>query len=150
MDNLSKVFLGLAAVGIPDAAYHAYDEITHYSAVGTGLCNTGASFLGIRIGCESVFNSGYTKFPPGDGLSMWVYGMIWFPLMLVLGLWFTRGGGSIRGDVLLPVLMIGNIFTVYLWYLELGVIHAICPLCVSLYVLNYAMTVVSAAEALKG
>lgn len=36
--------------------------------------------------------------------------------------------------------MIGNIFTIYLWYLELGVIGIICPVCVSMYVINYAMT----------
>ena len=80
---------------------------------------------------------------------MWVYGVVWFPLMLVLGLWFTRGGKSIRGEVLVPILMLGNIFTIYLWYLELGVIHAICPVCVSLYALNYLMTALAVIEALK-
>jgi uncharacterized membrane protein len=43
-------------------------------------------------------------------------------------------------SVLMLFLMIGNLFTVYLWYLELGVIHLICPVCVSLYVVNYALT----------
>ncbi len=144
MDNLSKGFIGLAAVGIPDAVYHAYGEITAYSAPGSGICNINNFW-----GCASVFNSGYTKFPPGWGLSMWVYGVVWFPLMLVLGLWFTRGGKSIRGEVLVPILMLGNIFTIYLWYLELGVIHAICPVCVSLYALNYLMTALAVIEALK-
>jgi uncharacterized membrane protein len=141
MDNLSKGFIGLSAVGIPVALYHAYDEITNYSAPGTGICNLNHFFS-----CGSVFASGYTTFL---GLSLWVYGVVWFPLMLILGLWFTRGGNPIRGEVLVPVLMIGNIFTIYLWYLELGVIHAICPVCVSLYALNYLMTVLAGAEALK-
>jgi len=135
MDNLSKFFVATAAVGIPDALYHAYGEITAYSAPGSGVCNIN-SFLS----CGSVFTSGYTKFPPNWGVSMWVYGVIWFPLMLVLGLWFARGGGSIRGEALVPLLMVGNIFTIYLWYLELGVIHAVCPLCVSLYAFNYVLT----------
>jgi uncharacterized membrane protein len=64
--------------------------------------------------------------------------------MVFLGLWFTRRGGSINGEVLVPLLMVGNLFTLYLWYVELGVIHAICPVCVSMYVLNYAMTILAA------
>lgn len=38
--------------------------------------------------------------------------------------------------------MLGNVFTGYLWYLELAVIHIICPLCVSLYVVNYSLTII--------
>jgi len=141
MDNLSKGLVGLAAAGIPVALYHAYDEITNYSTGISRSCD-----INHVLSCTNVFNSGYTTFL---GVSMWVYGVVWFPLILVLGLWFTRGGNSIRGEVLVPVLMIGNIFTIYLWYLELGVIHAICPVCVSLYALNYLMTVLAGAEALK-
>jgi uncharacterized membrane protein len=50
---------------------------------------------------------------------------------------------------MVPILMVGNVFTLYLWYLELGVIHALCPVCVSLYVLNYLMTAICVAIALK-
>jgi len=141
MDKLSKGFVALAAIGIPDAIYHAYDEITNYSTPVGRACN-----INHFLSCGNVFASGYTKFL---GVSMWVYGVVWFPLMLFLGLWFTRGGRSIRGEVLLPVLMVGNLFTLYLWYLELGVIHAICPVCVSLYVLNYAMSALAAIELMR-
>jgi uncharacterized membrane protein len=103
----------------------------------------------LKLGCTSVFNSGYTKFPPGDGLSMWVYGVVWFPLMLVLAVWFVKSRGGINGVAMIPVLMVGNFFTLYCWYLELGVIHAICPVCVSLYCLNYAMTAVCFVIALR-
>ena len=37
--------------------------------------------------------------------------------------------------------MIGNIFTIYLWYLELGVIHLICPTCSVLVIINYALSI---------
>ncbi len=145
MDRLSKLFVAIAAVGIPDAIYHAYDEITHYSGPGSKLCDI-SNFWS----CKNVFNSGYTKFPPGQyGLSMWVYGIIWFPLILVLGLWFARKSGTINGALFLPILMVGNIFTLYLWYLELGVIHAVCTVCVSMYLLNYAMTVIAAWALLR-
>jgi len=45
--------------------------------------------------------------------------------------------------------MVGNVFTVYLWYLELAVIHIICPLCVSLYAVNYALTLIVLLQFLR-
>ena len=136
MDRLSRAFVALAAIGIVVAIYHGYDEVTAYSAPGTGVCNVNSV-----VSCLSVFQSGYTKFPPGPyGVSMFVYGLIWFPLMVVLGVWFGRRAGTLNGEILVPVLMVGNLFTIYLWYLEIAVIHAYCPVCISLYVLNYAMT----------
>ena len=140
MDRLTKVFIALAAIGIPIAIFHGYDEVTAYSAPLSNACNIN-SFLS----CTSVFTSGFTKFPPGQyGVSLYVYGLVWFPLMLILGYWSGRTRGTLSGEILLPLLMVGNIFTLYLWYLELGVIHAVCPVCVSLYVLNYAMTALAA------
>ena len=149
MDRLGRAFLAIAATGIAISIYHAYDEITAYSGPGSGVCNTNISFLGIKLSCTSVFTSGYTKFPPNDGLSMWVYGVVWFPLMLALGIWFVKSRGGINGVVMIPVLMVGNFFTLYCWYLELGVIHAICLVCVTLYCLNYAMTSVCFVIALR-
>jgi len=144
MDKLDKAFLILAAVGIPDAIYHSYDEITNFSAPGSNACN-----INNFLSCKNVFVSGYTTFPPHGGLSLFVYGLVWFPLMLGLGLWFVRKRRGIDGAVMVPVLMVGNLFTLYLWYLELGVIHAICPVCVSMYALNYLMTAVCVAIALR-
>jgi len=142
MERLSKAFVALAAIGIVVAVYHGYDEVTAYSAPGTGVCNVNSV-----VSCLSVFQSGYTKFPPGPyGVSMFVYGLIWFPLMVVLGVWFGRRTGTLNGEILVPVLMVGNLFTIYLWYLEIAVIHAYCPVCISLYVLNYAMTGLAAKQ----
>ncbi len=141
MDKLGKSFVILAAIGIPIAIYHGYDEVTNYSSAVSTVCD-----ISHFLSCTNVFNSGYTKFL---GVSLYIYGLVWFPLMLGLGLWFERKKGGIDGIVMLPILMAGNIFTLYLWYLELGVIHSICPVCVSLYGLNYLMTAVCLAVALK-
>ena len=144
MDRLTKIFIIVAAVGIPIAIYHGYDEVTHYSAPGTTICN-----INNFASCVNVFNSGYTTFPPHGGLSMYIYGLIWFPLLVALGLWFGTKRGGINGVYMLPLLMVGNFFTLYLWYLELGVIHAICPVCVSMYLLNYILTAISVITALR-
>ncbi len=70
-------------------------------------------------------------------------GLVWFPFLFAVGLWTSRFGKKpVNSEILLPVLMIGNIFTSYLWYLELAIIHIICPLCVSLYVVNYVLTII--------
>jgi uncharacterized membrane protein len=69
-------------------------------------------------------------------------GLAWFPAVFIIGLLTSRlGKKPVNSEILLPVLMVGNIFTVYLWYLELVIIHIICPLCVSLYIVNYALTI---------
>jgi len=94
-----------------------------------------------------VFQSGHTSI---FGIQFYVLGLVWFPLLFVIGLVTTRGGKiSLNGEILLPLLMIGNIFTVYLWYLELVVIGIICPLCLSLYIVNYALTVLVAVSLLQ-
>ena len=140
MDRLSKAFAVLAAVGVAVAIYHGYDEVTAYSAPGTAVCN-----INSILSCASVFQSGYTRFPPGPyGIDLFVYGLVWFPLILVLAFRSGRKTGTISGELMVPILMVGNIFTLYLWYLEIAVIHAYCPVCISMYVLNYAMTALAA------
>ncbi len=115
-------------MGIIDGAYTAYEYITaKFTCSSTGV-----------FCCSCVSNSGYTSI---FGIPFWVAGITWFPLLLVLGLYFTKGGTwRLKGEILLPILLIGDLFTIYLWYLELGVIGAICPYCVSLYVVNYVLT----------
>ena len=143
MDRLTKAFIALAAIGIAVAVYHGYDEITSYTGPGTNVCN-----LSSFVSCSSVFASGDVTFPPGPyGLPLYIYGLVWFPLMVALGFWYGRKKGTLNGEVLFPVLMVGNLFTFYLWYVELGVIHALCPVCISMYLLNYTMTA-AAAKAL--
>ncbi len=71
---------------------------------------------------------------------MYVFGLIWFPLILIL-IVVTRP--EIKGVLIIPLLMIGNLFTIYLWYLEIAVIQHYCIVCITLYVVNYIMTAVA-------
>ena len=131
MDNLTKSYLTLSMIGIVVAIYHSYGELTEIFT----SCNISST-----ISCGGVFESGFTSL---FGIPFYMLGLIWFPVSLLLGLWLSSEGKTqLRADFLVPLLMVGNAFTVYLWYLELGVIGIICPVCVSMYVINYAMTVV--------
>ena len=131
----AKIYLGLSVAGLADAIYHAYDEITE----NFGQCN-----ISHAISCGGVFESGHTSI---FGVPFFVLGLIWFPLAIILGLYSFNQGGSdstFSGKILLPFVLIGDIFTLYLWYVELGVIGIVCPVCVSIYVFNYLMTILAA------
>ncbi len=129
MEELSEAYLIVAGSGVGIAIYVAYEYLTQ---------NFQSCSINQQFSCGGVFESGHTSL---FGIPFFVMGLVWFPLVFGLGLLTTRlGREPLNGEILLPVLMVGNIFTLYLWYLELAVIGIICPLCVSLYVVNYALT----------
>lgn len=140
MDRLSRAFVALALVGLAIAIYHSYSEVTAYTGPGSNACNV---FTNVNpfLSCTSVFASGYATLPPdSNGLPLYVLGLVWFPLLFVLGAWSARKGGGLNAEVMAPLLMVGNVFTLYLWYVELAVIHSLCPVCIGMYLVNYAMT----------
>ncbi len=123
--GLSVAFLGLSVLGIGEAFYHAWSEnafttnwsLVHFSPMG--------AFLGIPY---------------------WVFGIVWFPLLLVVGLWATRAGRSRLGGWLLVLLTVGNLFTAWLWYLDLIVIGSYTVVYVALYATNYFLTALVVLE----
>jgi uncharacterized membrane protein len=139
MKKLPAAFLIAAAIGVGIAVYTAYEYITGQFS---SACTISSS-----ISCAGVAASGHTSL---FGIPFWSTGLVWFPLLLVLGLVTSKfGARAVNSEILLPILMIGNSFTIYLWYLELAVIHIICPFCVSLYIVNYFLTGVVFVELFK-
>ncbi len=142
ISNTAKVFVGLSAAGVAIAIYHSYDEIVHYS---TSLSNS-CSAKGTVLNCSSGF-----AFSHLFGIPLYAFGIVWFPLLLVVSLIMRR---ELLGSVLLPLLMIGNIFTIYLWYLEIDVVFkntgSVCPVCISMYVVNYILTIIIGLKLYKG
>jgi uncharacterized membrane protein len=138
LERLSLAYIATALVGIGLAVYTANEYLTHNFT----SCN-----INKQLSCGGVFQSGQTSL---FGIPFYVMGLVWFPLALGLGLATSRmGKTSVNGDILLPLLMVGNVFTGYLWYLELVVIGIICPLCVSLYIINYTLTAITLASIFK-
>src|SRR5450759_1757751 len=115
-DWRSRVFIALSVMGIAVAIYHAYGELT-FTLTSCTISNI--------YSCTAVFQSGYTTVL---GVSFWVYGVVWFPLCIVVGLFAIRRYGSPLGSVMAPFLMIGNIFTLYPWYIEINLLGGVyCP-----------------------
>jgi uncharacterized membrane protein len=131
LEKLTGSYLVVAAAGIGLAIYVTIDYLTQ----NFNSCNINQVF-----NCGGVYQSGHTSL---FGIPFYVMGLAWFPAVFAIGLLTSRfGKRPVNSEILLPILMLGNIFTAYLWYLELAVIHIICPLCVSLYVVNYALTLI--------
>jgi uncharacterized membrane protein len=123
--RLVKPFIVVSVLGIVGALYHAWSEgafSTNYGQV---------SF--------SQYGSFY-------GVPYWVFGVVWFPLMLVVALWSTKLGSGDMPMWLLILLTVGNVFTGYLWFLDLVVIKAFTAMYVALYSANYALTALLVAE----
>jgi uncharacterized membrane protein len=117
--KVPMAFLFLSAVGVVEAFYHAWLE----NAFATNV---------------SLVN--YSPYASFFGVPYWVFGVVWFPLMLVIGLWTTHFGHTNLSKKLLIILSFGNLFTVYLWFLDLLIIRAFTAAYVGLYVTNYALT----------
>jgi len=131
-DWRSKLFIALAVMGIAVAFYHAYGEITFT----LNSCNINNS-----LSCKAVFSSGFTSFL---GVDFWIYGVVWFPVCLALGLWTIRKYGMPARGILVPFLMIGNIWTLIPWNIEIRILAGTyCPVCITLYCINYIMTFVA-------
>jgi disulfide bond formation protein DsbB len=141
-DWRSKAFIALSVMGIGIAIYHAYGEITF---------SLNSCSLSAALSCKTVFSSGYTTFPPAGsipglskGIDFWIYGVVWFPLCLAVGLWSLKKYGGPKASVVVPFLMVGNIFTLYPWDIEIRILGGVyCPVCVSMYFVNYILTFVA-------
>ena len=120
----------LALAGIGVALYIAVVE----SGGGAPQCLAGGH------GCETVANSHYSHIA---GINVAVFGIVGYVLLL--------GASVLAGDVAriggLAVALVGFGFSVYLTYLELFVIDAICQWCVASAVLMTLLFVVSVLRA---
>ncbi len=88
--------------------------------IGTLACGTG--------GCDKVQFSSYSKFL---GIEVPLLGLVGYAALLGLSILALQQPGRARWPGLLRVLSAGGVaFSVYLTYVELFVIHAICRWCV--------------------
>ena len=104
----------MAAFALVGAAIAAYLTYVHYTG-GAVACSTG--------GCELVQNSSYSKLA---GVPVSLIGLIGY--LLIFASVFVRGEvGAVVGGALT---LIGFAFAMYLLYVQLAIIEAICHWCV--------------------
>lgn len=129
--------VGLAALGALVAGYLTW---VHYSGA-LALCS-GAG------GCEQVQASRYALVA---GVPVALLGLLLYLALLGLGLGRILAGGHAPEWVLLTMFglaLAGTLYSAYLTYLELFVIHAICPWCVTSAVLITALCTLAGWELL--
>jgi uncharacterized membrane protein len=104
----------LATLGVAVATYIVIAD----SGGGSPVC------VGGSHGCETVADSSYSHLL---GVNVAVYGIVAY--LLLLGMAMLRGDGARMGGF--AVSLGGFGFSVYLTYLELFVIEAVCQWCVA-------------------
>ncbi len=117
--KLSQLFVFFSGVGVVEAFYHAYLENAFTTDWANVSFSPSASFFGVPY---------------------WVFGAVWFPIIFVVGLWSTRLGRNELGRNMLILMTVGNVFTGYLWYVDLVIVGSFTAAYVGLYVTNYALT----------
>jgi uncharacterized membrane protein len=127
---LQRVAAFIAAFGIGVAAYIAIAEADG----GAPACFAGSG------GCETVAASSHSELA---GVSVALIGVLGY--LLLLGAAVLRGDGARMAGFGLGLVGFG--YTVYLTYLELFVIDAICQWCVASAVLMSLSLAVAAARA---
>jgi uncharacterized membrane protein len=128
---------GLALVGLGVAGYLAYVETQAVPAV-----------CGPLGDCNAVHNSPYARL--FGMLPVGVLGLIGYAA--VLGIWSLSriGGGRLAGYasiLLFGMAFAGTVFSIYLTYLELYVIRAVCDWCLSSAVIITLLLFLSAKRA---
>lgn len=127
--NLRAIATFLASFGIGVATYIAIAD----SGDGAPVCLAGGS------GCETVANSSYSHLL---GVDVAVFGIVGYALLLAAALW--RGDTARMAGFVVSLAGFG--FSVYLTYIELFKIEAVCQWCVASAVL---MTLLFGLNALR-
>jgi uncharacterized membrane protein len=113
----------------------AYLYLYKIGRIGNLACGAG--------GCETVQQSPWSRFA---GIEVSLIGMAGYAGLLLVSLLALQPGPSSRRwptTLLLVLSGLGVAFTVYLTYVELFVIHAICRWCVGSAVIIFAIFIVA-------
>jgi len=133
-NRLTTVSFALAVGGVAVAAYltlvHYRDELL--------VCSTG--------GCETVQKSPYAEI---RGIPVALLGLGMY--IVITGLLVLRQIRPERADqttlAIFGLALAGTVFTIYLTYLELFVIDAICQWCVLFAIITWVLTLVEGTRA---
>jgi uncharacterized membrane protein len=120
MNNLRLRIISviLAVIGLIDSIYLSWEKIFHVEV-----------FCGGSGDCQTVANSPYSEISgiPIAFLGVGVY-------IVIIALLYLEGRGTFWQQnsplIIFGLTLTGTIYSIYLTYLEIAVIYAICPYCV--------------------
>ena len=139
MKILRIVLVFLALVGIGVSAYSLY---SHYRPLGESFCN-----FGEVLNCDIVNKSAYSKVA---GIPVGLIGVVGYAVLFLLSSLSIRDDGRVLSLLLLALPWVGFLFSLYLTYIELFVLGAICILCVLSFVIITAISILATTGYLKG
>ncbi len=128
---LRKLLIALASIGLLDAIYLTWIKLSGAEAMCAGVGD-----------CSAVNASRYSEIA---GIPIAVFGGGAYLVMLLILIYkdrvdFLRVNGAM---LLVGISLAGVLYSAYLTYIELYVIHAICPYCVLSAIVLTLMLIVS-------
>lgn len=140
---LNRLAFVLSLLGMLVAAYLWYAHILNVD-VPCGGSND----------CETVANSRYARFPVGEGPPVAAYGTAGYLALAGLAFLRTLSPRPDRDRLLLGLMALGaaagSLFSLYLTYVELFVLQAVCKWCLASQFLILGVAVTAAIEWLRG
>jgi uncharacterized membrane protein len=91
----------------------------------------GGCTLNAFFSCAAVQQSGFTTLGP---VPDWAFGVGGFSMLLVLDVLLVRTYESRWLQAVLSVAALGLVVAAVLAYIELAIIHALCPVCLGTYI----------------
>ncbi len=130
--------LALAVVGIIDSIYLTYIKIVHARAL---FCAAGG-------GCDTVNSSPYSEI---NGIPIALLGLGMYVLVAAVLIFEDRVAlAELYGrQAVFGLALTGTLYSAYLTYLELYVIHAICPYCVVSAIVVVSILILSIIRLVK-
>jgi uncharacterized membrane protein len=135
---LHRISLVLALLGALDAGYLTYIKLAHVEAICRGVGN-----------CEAVNSSVYAQI---GGIPIALLGLGAY--LAILALLVLEPRVSVLQDyaplAIFGLALTGTLYSAYLTYVELFVIHAICPYCVTSAALITGLFILAVVRLARG
>ena len=128
----------LAAIGLIDSAYLTWVKITHTEV----YCGTSGE-------CQTVSNSPYAEIA---GIPIALFGMGAYLALLIL--FYLEGRQGFWSDnsplIVFGITLAGTLYSIYLTYIEVAVLYAICPYCVVSAVVMVLLFIIAIIRLVRG
>lgn len=121
------LFLLLLVVGILDSSYLTYERFS--GAIPP--CSTS-----LWVDCGKVLRSDYSAL---FGIPLSLLGLGHYAVLLAVTILLVRSKQAILKKWVLLQSLVGALFSVYLIYIQLGLLHAICVYCMLSAVVSFAL-----------